>query len=319
MRKDLISIVTATYKEGANLPLIYEGLVRLFAKLGKDWEWIVVDDHSPDQTFRILSQIAADDSRLRVYRLAHRTGSDAALSCGLERARGVATVIFPADLVHPPETITSLVAEWRNGAKVVWAMSYRRFAWGDHVSFVTRAFSRIPGLEHLAQPISSFYLIDAQVLASLSEHPEKTGSIALLVAWMGFREARVDCERHSVRGPSREALGKRMRRLEDAVVSFSDFPFRAMAMVGFGMLAFGLFFAGVVLHQIYTQRPVQSVAAILATVFFVGGTQLWMMGIVGRYLWQALQESRKRPRYVVEETLDLADTVPNPKVVSGRR
>ena len=117
----MISILTPAFNEAANLPALYERLIATMRGVGGDWEWVIVDDHSRDETFAVIEALALRDSRVRGFRLARNSGSHVAITCGLHHVEGDAAVMMAADLQDPPETLASMVARWREGAQVVWA------------------------------------------------------------------------------------------------------------------------------------------------------------------------------------------------------
>ncbi len=120
-RHELLSIVTPAFNEARNLPLLRARLEPVLEALGVAWEWIVVDDHSSDDTFAVAAMLAREDDRVRGIRLARNAGSHAAILCGLAACAGDATVVMASDLQDPPEAIPALLARWRHGAEVVWA------------------------------------------------------------------------------------------------------------------------------------------------------------------------------------------------------
>ena len=135
----MLSIITPAYNEAANLPLLKERIVRVMDGLDLPWEWIVVDDHSSDGTFAIVSEIAAQDPRVRGLRFSRNFGSHNGFLCGFQHAKGDAAVGMAGDGQDPPELIPKLVDEWKKGSQVVWAA--RANAAGDSLS--SRLFSRL--------------------------------------------------------------------------------------------------------------------------------------------------------------------------------
>ena len=117
----MLSIVTPAFNEASNLEALHARLVRFFERTGGDWEWVVVDDHSRDDTFGVLERLSLVDSRVRGLRLARNSGSHVAITCGLHHAQSDAAVMMAADLQDPPETIEAMIAAWRAGAQIVWA------------------------------------------------------------------------------------------------------------------------------------------------------------------------------------------------------
>ena len=135
----LLSVVTPAYNEAENLELLHERLCAVLDAAGLDWEWIVIDDHSRDETPVVLRNLVEQDARLRAYRFSRNFGSHMALRCGFDHARGDCVVALAGDLQDPPEVIPDLLAEWHNGSQVVWAVRDQRL--GERSS--TLAASRL--------------------------------------------------------------------------------------------------------------------------------------------------------------------------------
>src|SRR5215208_4434397 len=117
----MLSILTPAFNEAANLPALYDRLVETMRVIGGDWEWVIVDDHSRDETFAVIEALALRDARVRGFRLARNSGSHVAITCGLHQVEGDAAVMLGADLQDPPETLESMVSRWRQVAFLVWA------------------------------------------------------------------------------------------------------------------------------------------------------------------------------------------------------
>ena len=124
-QRPTISIVTPAFNEARNLPILHERLFAALEAVGVDWEWIVVDDHSRDDTFAAIELLASRDPRVRGLRLARNSGSHVAISCGLHHAAGDAAALLAADHEDPPEVLTRMLDRWRQGAQVVWAVRRR--------------------------------------------------------------------------------------------------------------------------------------------------------------------------------------------------
>src|ERR1044071_916181 len=105
----VLSIVTTAYNEQPNLPLLYAELLRVLEDMDIDWEWIVVDDHSSDETYPVIAKLASGDARVRGLRLSRNVGSHTALLCGFTHARGNCLVPLAADLQHPPALLPQLI------------------------------------------------------------------------------------------------------------------------------------------------------------------------------------------------------------------
>jgi dolichol-phosphate mannosyltransferase len=295
-----LSIVSPAYNETGNLPLLYRRLVKALSPLGLAWEWIVVDDHSSDETFAAIQALASDDSRVRGVRLARNSGSHAAIRCGLAQARGQAAMVLAADLQDPPELAPDLVARWREGAQVVWAARAASLGAGS------RLYHLLLGrISHSPSPAygADVVLLDRVVLDALAQFGERHNSLFALIAWMGFRQETLRYRkqpRHS--GRSGWTLGKKIALLLDSVTAFTYAPIRWLSWVGFSIALAGFAYAAIVVGNAFTGRPPSGWSSLVIVVLVIGGLQMLMMGVLGEYLWRALSESRRRPAFLIEET-----------------
>jgi polyisoprenyl-phosphate glycosyltransferase len=302
----LLSVVTAAYNEAENLPLLY---TRLKQVLTTNWEWIVVDDHSSDETFTVLLDIAHQDRRVRALRLARNSGSHTALTCGLREARGDCAVVIAADLQDPPEVLPELMAKWREGAQVVWAVRAGRE--GEKTSTVGFArfyywmMRNIAGVKQMPASGADFFLLDKRVVDALRQFDEKNVSLMALITWMGFRQVSIPYVKQArLYGRSGWSLGRKIKLVVDSLTSFSYLPIRLMAMVGIFVALVGFLYAILVSIIALSGRPPQGWSSLMVIVLVVGGIQMVMMGILGEYLWRALDETRRRPRYLIEANTD---------------
>ena len=293
----MLSIVTPAFNEASNLESLYTRLVRFFERASGDWEWIVVDDHSQDDTFAIVERLALVDNRVRGFRLARNSGSHVAITCGLHHALGDAAVVLAADLQDPPETIETMVTAWRGGAQIVWAA--RLTPPSAFSSFYYAVMRRFVGMTEMPAHGADFFLLDRQVLDAFRKFPERNVSVLALITWLGFRQAYVEYDKQPrVAGRSGWTLGRRIRLVIDSVTAFSDLPVRLCGYGGVVLVAVGLV-AGVV-----AVAMLPSVGAVLmfvvAAMIGLTGIQLVALAIVGEYVWRALDESRRRPHYLIE-------------------
>jgi len=294
----VLSIVTPAYNESANLPALHRLLDAALA--GVEWEWIVVDDHSSDSTFASIAALAREDPRVHGYRLARNCGSHTAIACGLDFARGDAAAVMAADLQEPPLAIAELISRWREGAQVVWAAR-------EHAPKTSRLYyylmRRGAGIEAMPPTGTGLFLIDRAVIEAFREFREQHNSIHALIAWMGFRQATVTVRQESRRhGRSGWTLRKKIALLVDSVTAFNYTPIRLMTYLGFITALLGFLYAGFVTVYAIRGKPLAGWASLMVVVLVIGGIQMLMMGVLGEYLWRALNESRRRPRYLIEES-----------------
>lgn len=305
----LVSVVTPAYNEADNLPVLYERLSQVLNALDVDWEWIVVDDHSDDETFAAVAGIVRHDPRVHAIRLARNFGSQTAETCGLHHAKGDCAVIMAADLQDPPETLPSLLAEWQRGAQVVWAGRARREgekAWNIGFArlyyFVMRRFV---GLKAMPAAGADFFLLDRRVLDAFLQFNESNVSILALIAWMGFHQVTITYDKQArLYGRSGWSLEKKLKLVLDSVTSFTYFPMRVMSYLGFVVALCGFFYASLVIISAFSGRAPEGWSSLMVVILVVSGLQMLMMGVLGEYLWRALDESRRRPRYLIEATTE---------------
>ena len=307
----VLSVVVAAYNEEGNVPLLYDRLLALdWAALKLEPEFVFVDDHSQDKTPQVLASLAARDPRVKVLRFSKNFGSHKAFTAGLEHCTGVAAVILAADLQDPPETIPQLVAKWREGAKVVWAVREDR----EGESLATRFLSRLyyflmRRMAEVRPPRkgADFLLLDRVVVAELRKAPEKHTSLLSLIQWMGFDQAEIvytKAARHS--GRSNWTLSKKLKLAVDSFVSFSYVPLRLASACGLLFAFSGFLYAAVIaVRAIALGSPVQGWSSLMCVLLIVSGVQLVILGILGEYLWRTFDEARGRPRYIVEKRINL--------------
>lgn len=304
----LLTVITPAYNEAENLPALYQRLAAVFSTQGIAWEWIVVDDHSRDDTAGVIDRLAARDPRVRGVRLARNHGSHAAIFYGLDRAHGDAAVVLAGDLQDPPETVPELLTRWRNGAQVVWAV--RRSRPGESAQTVGFArfyywiMRRVVGLTQMPATGADFFLIDRRVIDALIEFREQHVSLFALLSWVGFRQETIDYDKQPrAAGQSGWSVRKKINLVSDSVTAFSDAPLRAGAATGLLVLAIALVLLLVALIGQGVGPLSPGWLLLAASIFAVGGLNLLMLGIIGEYLWRALDETRRRPRWIVERPL----------------
>jgi dolichol-phosphate mannosyltransferase len=306
-RHALLSVLTPAYNEEDNLPVLYERLSQALVHLNIDWEWIVVDDHSSDGTFAALTEISTRDPRVHALRFARNFGSHTALACALHHARGDCAVIMAADLQDPPEEIAELLEKWQRGARVVWAVRGERE--GEPKSRIAFArfyywlMRRVVGVKEMPPSGSDFFMLDRRVLDAYAKFSETNVSLMALIAWMGYSQDSIVYNKKSrLHGKSGWNLEKKLKLVVDSVTSFSYLPIRLISYAGFVVALLGFIYAGWIVYNAVAGSPAAGWSSLMVVVLVVAGVQMVMMGVLGEYLWRALDESRQRPRYLIEAT-----------------
>jgi dolichol-phosphate mannosyltransferase len=303
--RPVLSLVTPAFCEAENLPHLYDEIARVLDPLGISWEWLIVDDHSPDATYDAILRLSSRDPRVRGIRLARNHGSHKATRCGIANAAGESIAILAADLQDPPAILPVLLSTWNTGTDVVWAV--RRGREGETRS--TIAFARlyywimrnVAGMKQMPPTGADFVLFDRRVADALLSFREQNTNLYALIAWMGFTQGSIEYDKQPrLHGHSGWTLRKKLTLVVDSLTSFTFAPIRVMSCVGFVSTLLALIWAAVILRNVFYGHPVEGWSSVMLAILLFGGLQMIMLGVLGEYLWRALDESRGRPQHIVE-------------------
>jgi polyisoprenyl-phosphate glycosyltransferase len=310
---NLLSVAAPVYNEEATVEEFHRRLSRALA--GLPYELILVDDGSTDATAAILARLAAEDPAVRVIRLSRNFGHQAAITAGLDHARGDAVVMIDADLQDPPELIGEMLDRWREGADVVFAVRRAR-AGETRLKLATarwfyRLFARLAQVE-LHQNAGDFRLLDRGALEALLAMRERNRFLRGMTSWVGFEQAAVTYEREPRHGGETKYTLRRMIRFSlDAISSFSHVPLQAATALGFLFSLVAFLAIPVAIGFRIAGQFVPGITTVLLVVLLLGGIQLITIGIIGEYLGRVYDEVKRRPLYVVRDRLNMpADQIP---------
>lgn len=316
----LVSVVVPVYFNAATLPELVERVDAAADRLRHELELVFVDDGSADESFAVLERLAARNPRIRALRLSRNFGSNAAILAGLTHARGDAVVVLAADLQDPPELLPELVAAWEEGADVVLAARRsRQDPWLSALlsSIFNRLFRRLV-FRDFPRGGFDFLLVSRRVASVLIEMGERNSYIFGQVMWVGFERRVIEYDRASRggKGRSRWTLAKKAKYFVDAFTAFSYLPIRAASLLGFILALAGFGYAAVVvvlrLTGVISGAPGFTTLTVL--ILMAAGIQLIVTGLLGEYLWRVLEESRRRPPFLVESTINLDRELPTSRL-----
>lgn len=300
----LISLVAPCYNEASCIEPFLSAVNAVFANLGYDLEIVFVNDGSSDATLGELLRWQERDERIVVVDLSRNFGKEAALTAGIEAARGDAVIPLDVDLQDPPELIPQMIAKWRDGYDVVLPRRVNR----DADSFFKRVSARLFYRTHnsFARPaipenVGDFRLMDRKVVEALRHFPESCRFMKGIFAWLGFRATAINYARPArYSGQSKFRAWKLWNFALDGITSFSTAPLRVWSYIGlfFALLAF-VYGSFIFLRTMIFGVDVPGYASLLVAVVFFGGLQLMGIGIIGEYLGRAYMESKRRPVYIV--------------------
>jgi dolichol-phosphate mannosyltransferase len=295
-RPAVFSVVAPVFNEVETLPRFYRRVVDAMEHIGEPFELVLVDDGSTDGSARVMRELHGQDSRVRGITFSRNFGHQAAISAGLQAARGQAVVIIDSDLQDPPEVIPELVARWRDGVEVVYAQRARRT--GE-----TR-FKLITAVD-IPPNTGDFRLLDRKVVETLVAMREHHRFMRGLSVWVGFRQEAVRYERaERFAGASKYPLGKMVRFSLDAITGFSYFPLQLASTLGFVLAGMSLLAILVAAILRLATGAIVGQASTLILVLLLGGIQLIFLGIIGEYLGRIYDEVRARPLFVVRDVLE---------------
>ena len=300
------SIVVPVFNELENIPELYRRLRQTMDSLGKSWELVLVDDGSTDGSTEVIRELAAQDKRVRPVIFARNFGHQVAITAGWDYARGDAVVIIDADLQDPPEVIPELIARWREGYEVVYAVRAGREgeSWFKKVtaSLFYRLIYRITDVK-IPLDTGDFRLLDRKVVEVLKMMRERHRFPRGMAAWVGFRQVGVEYAR-AVRfsGVTKYPFKKMFRLAINAITGFSYFPLQLATYFGFVSAGISIIAIPVVIVTRLTgSQAFLGQASTLIAVLFLGGVQLISLGVLGEYIGRLYDEAKGRPLYVVRE------------------
>src|SRR5687768_8623033 len=307
----MLSLLTPAFNEEVNLDALYQRITQAMTRIGGDWEWLVVDDHSRDGTFAAIQRLAALDPRVKGIRLARNSGSHVAITCGLHHVRGDAAVMMAADLQDPPETMGAMLDAWRGGAQVVWAVRRERPGERHHRGFAAFYYwimRNVAGLTEMPARGADFFLVDRVVVDAFRRFGERHTSVLALLTSLGFRQAFIEYDKQPrAAGQSGWTLARKVKLVIDSVTGFTEAPIRWFSYLGLALIALGVL-TGVVGLALLPNLGA-GLLVLLAALVGLGGLQLLAIGVIGEYVWRGLEEARRRPAYLVEQVAGRVDPV----------
>lgn len=304
--KPVFTVVVPAFNEKDCLEEMYRRVKQVMEQTKDSWELVIVDDGSFDGTTEIIRHLAKKDSHVRPVIFARNYGHQIAVTAGMDYSRGDAVLVIDADLQDPPEVMLDLIARWREGYEVVYAVRAEREGETKFKLMTASLFYRlIYKITDVNIPMDTgdFRLLDRKVVNLMNGMRERQRFLRGMSAWVGFRQVGVPYNRAArYAGSTKYPLKKMIKLAMTAITSFSYFPLQ-LATWGGGTLSF---FALVLLILFIILRAVGSAflggqAVTIILVVFLGGIQLISVGILGEYIGRIYDEVKGRPLYTTSE------------------
>ena len=304
-----LSLVLPIYNEEEVIPELHKRLQEFVTKLALPAEVLFVNDGSRDRSMELLREIAVGEPRYRIVSFARNFGHQTAITAGVDYARGKAVVVMDADLQDPPEVVLAMVDKWREGFDVVYGRRRKRAGETWFKLVTARVFYRLfAAMIPIEVPLDTgdFRLMSRRVVVALRELRETHRFVRGMVAWVGFKQTEVLYDRPGrFAGETKYPLRKMLGFAIDGITSFSVLPLRFATYVGMLMIAGSV---GVIVWALvakYVQHHVVqgwTTTTIMIAVF--ASVQLLMIGILGEYIGRIYEEVKRRPLYVVGDTVN---------------
>ncbi|MCK9480595.1 MAG: glycosyltransferase family 2 protein [Bacteroidia bacterium] len=311
----MISIVIPIFNEEEILQQLYDRLVSAAPLWKEDYEVILVDDGSSDNSLAIMRGFVEKNPCFKVVKLSRNFGHQPAISAGIKRAQGDAVIIMDGDLQDPPEELPRFLEKWREGYHVVYAVRTKRKE-GLFKRVAYKVFYRVLArVSDIDIPIDSgdFCVMDRKVVNVLNvEMPENIRFVRGLRAYAGFKQIGVAYERaERAGGEVKYTFRKLVKLAVDGIFDFSTFPLRLATYFGLFLsipsFILGIFF---IIHRLlnfkvfgYSPQDTPGMATLAVAMFFLGGVLLVILGVIGEYLGRIYIEVKKRPFYLIEEEI----------------
>ena len=307
------SIVAPVYNEAGNLRRFYAEVAAALDPLNEAWELLIVNDGSADGSHALMLELAERDSRVRVISFARNFGHQIAVTAGVDYARGRAVILIDADLQDPPAVIPRLIAKWKEGYDVVYAVRSERRGESALKKTSAKLFYRmIHRITDINIPVDTgdFRLMDERVARVLRQMREHRRFIRGMTSWVGYKQTGVEYARERrVWGETKYPLRKMIAFALDAVTSFSFFPLQIMIYISFILAVLSLI-VGVVISALRLALGEEffgGQATTIVLLLLLSSFQLFFLFIIGQYVARTYDETRDRPLYVVASTAGFAE------------
>ena len=305
--RQLVSILVPCYNEESVLHEFYRRTVQVIDGISRyDFQFIFVNDGSRDHTLDIMRELHEEDSRVSYVNLSRNFGKEIAMIAGIDYLTGDAAIIMDADLQDPPELIPEMISWWEKGYQDVSAKRRSRAGesffkkWSSHAFYtILQKMSSVP----MQRDVGDFRLLDKQCLNALRLMRESQRYTKGLFSWIGFEKKEVLFDRDArAAGKTKWNYWKLLNLAIEGITSFTIAPLRASAFVGC-ILAFIaiLYMLFIVLRTLICGEDVPGYPSLISIILFIGGIQLFFLGIIGEYLGRVFNESKFRPLYLVKD------------------
>ena len=307
-RLPFISVVVPVYREAGEIRGFLTAVRNHLKESGASYELVVVDDGSPDESWSAISAEANSDPNIRALRLSRNFGKESALCAGLEVARGDAVIVMDADGQHPPALIPEMLSQWQSsGADIVEAVKARRGQESIASKLAALLFyellNKLSGFRF--KGASDFKLMNRKAVNAWLQMPERNVFFRGMTVWMGFKTVQVPFEvGPRSAGQSAWSAFKRLKLALIGITAFSSFPLHFVTLAGAIFLIVSIGLGVETLYLKLAGRAVSGFATVILLELVIGSLLMISLGVIGEYLARIYEEVKRRPRYVVMESIN---------------
>lgn len=309
MEKKLISITIPCYNEEEALDVVYPAIVEAMCPLDNyEFEILLVNDGSKDGTLKKMKALAEQDARVKYYSFSRNFGKEAAIYAGLSNAKGDFVVMMDADMQDPPALLPEMIAKLETGEwDCVATRRVTRTGEGAIRSFGARMFYKIIRKMtniNIADGARDYQMMTRQMLDSVLALTEYNRFSKGIFEWVGYRKTWIEFENvERAAGETKWSFWKLILYSLEGIINFSSFPLTVSSYLGMLMTALSFIaIIFIIVRKLLFGDPVDGWASTVCIVTFVGGIQLFCMGIMGQYIAKMYSEVKNRPRYIIQET-----------------
>lgn len=302
--KKKITILLPAYNEEASIGLLKEKMLEVASQNPDyDWEFLIVNDGSKDNTLQLIKQLHAEDPRFSYIDLSRNYGKEIAMMAGFDYATGDALIIMDSDMQHPISAIPEMIKYWEEGYQDVYAeRKSSKETWFKRKTSqlyykILQNTTRIP----IQRNTGDFRLLDRVCLNALREMRECQRNTKGMYCWIGFRKKGIQYEQlERLNGTTKWKLSSLMNLAVDGLTAYTTSPLRIASILGVVASLIGfIYLIYILVNTLIFGDPVAGFPTLMVTILFLGGVQLLSLGIIGEYLGRVFNESKQRPPYFV--------------------
>lgn len=301
-----LSVVLPAYNEEQMLAKTCRTLKKILDLAEINYELVIVDDGSTDQTWKIIEETAEKDRNVTGVHFSRNFGKEAAIVAGLAQASGNAVAVMDCDLQHPPEVLVKMYRLWEQGYEVVEGIKKSRGTetvfHRKSAGFFYRIMSRATGFN--MENASDFKLLDRKAVESVLSMPERSMFFRATSSWVGFKSTSVLFEvQEREAGESKWSTGSLIRYAFRNIVAFTTLPLQFVTIGAGGCFICSLLLLIYSLVRYFTGQAVEGYTTLLIVMLFIGSAVMMSLGIIGYYIARIYEEVKRRPRYIVSRII----------------